>query len=134
MTIAELAKSFGVQPSALRFYERVGLLMPAGRVSGRRRYDKVGENRLAFILSARESGFTLAEIKRFIVASLSGTSPRRLWPRAADVKRLRIEKEIARLRGMQQSLERKATCRCRTLNECENRLARERVSRNQSQS
>lgn len=129
MTISELAKSFGVRPSTLRFYERLGLLMPTGRVSGRRRYDKSGEKRLAFILSGRQSGFTLREIKGLIAASLNGISPRRLWPQAARVKRLRTEKEIARLRSVQNSLERKAACRCRTLKECENRLARERTFR-----
>lgn len=129
MSISELAKAFAVQPSALRFYERVGLLTPAGRVSGRRQYDKAAENRLAFILSATESGFTLAEIKDFIAASLRGAPPSQLWPQAAEVKRLRIEKEIARLRVVQQSLERKAACRCRTLKECEIRLACERDSR-----
>src|SRR5688572_24685710 len=58
MTVGELAKSFALRPSTLRFYERIGLLAPAGRLSGRRRYDQAGGKRLAFILNARESGFT----------------------------------------------------------------------------
>lgn len=126
MTIGALAKNFGVQPSTLRFYERIGLLAPAGRISGKRQYDKASENRLAFILSGRDSGFTLAEIKRLIAASSNGIPPRQLWPHAAKVKRLRIEKEIARLRLVQRSLERKAACRCKTLKECESRLAHQR--------
>lgn len=126
MSISDLAKAFGVRPSTLRFYERVGLLSPAGRISGRRQYDETAERRLAFILSGRESGFTLSEIKELISASLNGASPRRLWPRAAQVKRLRLEKEMGKLREALRSLDRKAACRCRTLRDCERRLARER--------
>jgi DNA-binding transcriptional MerR regulator len=128
MTISELAKAFAGQPSALRFYERMGILSPAGRIGGRRQYDKTAENRLAFILSARESGFTLAEIKGLIVAASQGTAPRQLWRQAAEVKRVRLEQEIERLRGAQRALARKAACRCKTLSECESRLARERRS------
>ena len=125
MTVGELAKAFAVRPSALRFYQSLGLLSPSGRVSGRRRYDQSAERRLAFILSARESGFTLAEIKNLISASAAGIPPRRLWPRAAQVKRLRIQKEIQRLQAVQASLDRKAACRCRTLQECETKLSRQ---------
>lgn len=126
MIISELAGAFGIRPSALRFYERIGILIPAGRVSGKRRYDEAAERRLAFIQSARESGFTLAEIKELISAASQGTSPRRLWRTAAAVKRIRLEKEIQRLRAVQQSLNQKAACRCKTLRDCENLLARKR--------
>ena len=114
MIISELAEAFGMRPSALRFYERIGILSPAGRISGRRRYDEASERRLAFILSARESGFTLSEIKELISAASQGTAPRRLWRGAAAVKRIRLEKEIQRLRAAQQSLEQKTACRCKT--------------------
>jgi len=38
---------------------------------------------------------------------------------------VRVEKEIRRLRAVQNSLERKAACRCKTLRDCERLLARE---------
>jgi DNA-binding transcriptional MerR regulator len=125
MTISELAKAFAVQPSTLRFYERVGLLSPAGRIGGKRRYDKAAETRLAFILSTKNSGFTLAEIKGLISAASRGTAPRKLWRQATKAKRLRLEREIQRLQAAQRSLMRKAACRCQTLSDCESRLARE---------
>ncbi|MBI1176308.1 MerR family transcriptional regulator [bacterium] len=127
MTIRELAKTYGVAPSTLRFYERLGLLSPAGRISGKRRYDERGAARLAFVLSARESGFTLTEIKKLISDGSRQIPPRRLWRGVAKAKNLEIERKIARLRAAQQSLQRKATCRCRTLAECETLLARERT-------
>lgn len=126
MIISELARSFGIRSSALRFYERIGILSPAGRVSGIRRYDKVSERRLAFIISARDSGFTLTEIKRLISAASQGTSPRRLWRDAAAVKRIHLAKEIQTLQEVRQSLEEKTACRCKTLRDCERLLARKR--------
>ena len=129
MSISELAEAFGMRPSALRYYERLGLLAPAGRSSGRRLYDKVAENRLAFIVSARASGFTLAEIGGLIAAASKGTAPGKLWREAAKLKRHRIDREITRLQATRRSLDRKGACRCRTIRACERRLARElRVS------
>jgi MerR family transcriptional regulator, redox-sensitive transcriptional activator SoxR len=126
MIISELAEAFGMRPSALRFYERIGILAPTGRISGRRQYDEAAKRRLAFILSARESGFTLKEIKGLILAASHGKSPRTLWRSAAVAKRIHLEKEIHRLRGVQQSLETKAACRCKTLRDCETLLAKRR--------
>ena len=128
MNIGELAGEFGVRPSTLRFYERLGILSPAGRISGRRRYDKAAEQRLALILSARESGLTLKEIKGLISAASAGTAPRNLWRNAAATKRVRLEQEFRKLRSVQRSLERKAACQCKTLRDCERLLARERRS------
>ncbi|HEY5895136.1 MAG TPA: MerR family transcriptional regulator [Chthoniobacterales bacterium] len=87
MIIRELARALAVRPSTLRFYERIGMPFPAGRVSGRREYDTEEEQRLAFILSARDSGFALKEIKGLEINGListaaQGISPRRLAPNA----------------------------------------------------
>lgn len=128
MNISELARAFGMRPSTLRFYERIGILSPAGRVSGRRHYDKAAEQRLALILSARESGLTLKEIKGLISAAAAGTAPRNLWRNAATTKRNQLEQEFRKLRSMQQSLERKTSCRCKTLGDCERLLAKERLA------
>ncbi|WUH98395.1 MerR family transcriptional regulator [Spirillospora sp. NBC_00431] len=64
--IAELAALAGLQPSALRHYEREGLLTPSGRVGGRRVYDNDGLRQLAAIDFWQEAGFTLAEIARLL--------------------------------------------------------------------
>lgn len=39
MSIGEVARRTGVRTSALRYYERVGVLPRPGRTNGRRRYD-----------------------------------------------------------------------------------------------
>lgn len=64
--IAELAALAGLQPSALRYYEREGLLRPAGRVRGRRVYDEDGLRQLAAISFWQRAGFTMKEMSRLL--------------------------------------------------------------------
>jgi len=125
MLISGLAKVLAVRPSTLRFYERIGLLSPAGQIAGRRHYHRAEEERLALILSAKESGFTLKEIKDLISAAARGQSPRALWREVATAKRIRLEREMQKLRAAERSLKRKAGCRCKTLRECERLLSKE---------
>lgn len=60
--IGELAALVGLGTSALRYYEREGLLEPAGRAGGRRYYDERGLLQLAAILYWQEAGLTLREM------------------------------------------------------------------------
>ena len=67
LTSGELASAAGVGPETLRFYERRGLLPePPRRVSGRRAWPTSAVTRLRFIRSAKEAGFTLAEIRELL--------------------------------------------------------------------
>lgn len=76
LTIGETARRAGVRPSALRYYESVGLLDAPRRISGRRRYDSQVLNRLSVIRLAQDAGFTIAEIRH--CCSVSSRPPRRL--------------------------------------------------------
>lgn len=62
MIIGELAARFGLQASALRYYERRGLLASSSRVGGRRCYDDRAVRRLAFIRLGQAAGLSLDEI------------------------------------------------------------------------
>jgi MerR family mercuric resistance operon transcriptional regulator len=63
LTIGELAKQAGVRDSAIRYYEKQGLLEPAGRTAGNYRYYRDGAvKRLRFIRSAQASGLSLDNI------------------------------------------------------------------------
>jgi MerR family transcriptional regulator, redox-sensitive transcriptional activator SoxR len=64
LTISEAARQVGLQASAIRYYEQIGLLPPAQRMSGQRRYDTTVLYRLAIIQWARRLGFTLDEIRQ----------------------------------------------------------------------
>jgi len=63
-TISEVAKQIGLRPSAIRYYEQIGILPPIQRVSGQRRYEVTALHRLVVIQRARQTGFTLTEIKQ----------------------------------------------------------------------
>src|SRR3954453_14786356 len=67
--IAELAERSGFSSSALRYYEELGVLPPAGRTpAGYRLYDDSSLARLAFISRAKQLGCTLEEITDLAVA------------------------------------------------------------------
>ena len=63
MKIGELACRAGLNPSAVRYYERSGLLAAPYRTSGQRRYPDEALYRVLLICFARDMGFTLGEIK-----------------------------------------------------------------------
>ena len=112
MTIGELAKRFGLRPSARRFYERSRLLDASARIGGKRAYHADALSRVAFIRGAQESGLTLAEISAMLRAGWTGAAPRRLWQVAAAAKLTVIDRRIAALHASRVALERKLACRC----------------------
>jgi DNA-binding transcriptional MerR regulator len=64
-TITELAQAFNVTPRAIRFYEDQGLITPE-RQGQNRVYSRRDRARLAWILRAKNVGFSLAEIREMI--------------------------------------------------------------------
>lgn len=71
LSIGELSERTGVQTSALRYYDELGLVRPTARVSGRRRYDASAVKDVGMILFFREIGFSLADIGRFMTGGRS---------------------------------------------------------------
>lgn len=92
VTIGELARRTGVATSALRYYERIGLLSPAGRVGQRRHYPPSSAERVALIRLCQDAGFTLAEIGRLLTA---WSRERRDWDRLAERKIAELDARIA---------------------------------------
>jgi MerR family redox-sensitive transcriptional activator SoxR len=118
--IGEVAQRAGLNTSAVRYYERIGLLPAPARASGRRHYTEDVLLRLQVIRFARASGFTLGEVQRLFAG-------RPYSIRLRDLARSKIdelEDTITRARAMQALLERALRCRCLTLEECGARIAR----------
>ena len=69
LTIGEVARRAGVAPSAIRYYESIGLLPEPERESGQRRYEESVIGKLAFVGVAQSAGFSLEEIKELVEAS-----------------------------------------------------------------
>lgn len=114
LDIAEVASRSGLAPSALRFYEKRGLISSDGRNGLRRTYRPEVLDRLALIACARGAGFTIAEIARFLVATPDDDA---LRARMA-VKARKLEEDIARLTRMRDSLLHASTCQHEPLVEC----------------
>jgi MerR family redox-sensitive transcriptional activator SoxR len=92
MPIGELARRTGVTSSALRYYERIGLLRPAERAGLQRRYTTSNAERVALIRLYQSAGFTLAEIGQLLAAK----NPRqRGWTQLAERKVAELEAQIA---------------------------------------
>ena len=84
LTIGEVAERVGLRTSALRYYEDEGLLEPAARVGGQRRYEEDAVDRLVVIQFCRRLGFTLAEIR-----DLLADTDKRRWRRSIRRSRRR---------------------------------------------
>src|SRR5262249_53920342 len=97
LSIGAVARQAGLRPSAIRYYERLGLLPAPGRVGGRRRYGPDVLTRLAVISFARASGFTLREVRRLLGGKPYSLQLRRL----ARAKILELDGVIERAHAMQ---------------------------------
>lgn len=76
LTIGRLGSLAGLEPKTLRYYDRVGLVRPAGRTpAGYRVYDEDTVNRLRFIRRAKALGMTLADIRRILAVRDEGAAP-----------------------------------------------------------
>jgi MerR family redox-sensitive transcriptional activator SoxR len=122
MSIGQVSSSAGVRPSALRYYESVGLLPSPERTNGRRRYD--GEllrevlDRLAVVRIAQQAGFTISEIRTLLDGFSEDTPPSERWRILAQDKLPEVEALVERALGMKDLLERGLRCECLRLEEC----------------
>src|SRR5437868_11509005 len=114
LTISEVARTFGLRPSAIRYYEQVGILPEALRTNGQRRYDGSVLRRLAVIQRAQQTGFTLDEIKQLFFGFEPGTPPSKRWQEMSQRKLEELEALIDQMKTMQRLLERIQNCRCRS--------------------
>jgi MerR family redox-sensitive transcriptional activator SoxR len=116
MRIGEVASRAGVNTSLIRYYERIGLLSPAVRVSGQRRYEEPVLRRLAVIDVAQRAGLSLDEIRGLLEI---GTDP--LSVRLQDLARSKlpeIEALIDRAERVRAWLTTATGCECASVDEC----------------
>src|SRR6267378_3947588 len=119
MTISEAARQTGLQASAIRYYEQIGLLPATARVSGQRRYDTSILYRLAIIQRARQLGFTLDEIRQLFFGFRSVTSASHRWRTLNQKKLAELDTLLQGIKGMQRLLRKMMNrCHCETLDQC----------------
>lgn len=113
--IGELARRTGVATSALRYYERIGLLSPAGRAGGRRHYTTSSAERVALIRLCQDAGFTLAEIGRLVAAMSRG---HRDWSHLAERKITELDARIADAQRAKKLIKHALECSYRDILTC----------------
>jgi MerR family transcriptional regulator, redox-sensitive transcriptional activator SoxR len=119
MVISEVARRAGLRSSTLRYYEQIGILPRPHRASGQRRYDETVLRRLAVIERARQTGFTLDEIKQLFFGFRDEVAASDRWRRLADKKLVELDELRQRVAAMQHVLRRmQKNCRCATLDQC----------------
>ncbi|WMX44524.1 MerR family transcriptional regulator [Streptomyces roseicoloratus] len=114
LDIAEVARRSGLAPSALRYYEKRGLITADGRNGLRRTYRPGVLERLTMITCARSAGLSIAEIHRFVVARPSDADLRaRMTARADD-----LDEQIGRLTRLRDSLRHASVCAHEPIVDC----------------
>lgn len=105
LSIGELAERTGVATTALRYYDELGLVRPAARASGQRRYAASAVAEVGVIVFLREVGFSLAEI-----GSLVAAGDRRSWREIVDRKLAELADQQHRLDVARAALEHGQRC------------------------
>ena len=118
LAIGEVARRAGIQPSALRYYERIGLMPAPRRVSGRRRYDERTVQLLKVVRLAQSAGFTVAEIQTLLHGFAPDTPPAARWQPLARQKLCELDALITRVQQMKRVLESGLNCGCLRLEDC----------------
>jgi DNA-binding transcriptional MerR regulator len=117
LAIGELARRTATADSALRYYEKLGLLRPAERVRGRRRYKPSSAEDVALVRLCQDAGFTLREIRDFIGRT---DRSKRAWSHLAERKIRELDERIADAQRAKQLLQHALDCPSPRLVDCPN--------------
>ena len=126
LTISEVARRVGLRSSAIRYYEQLGIVPPAHRVSGQRRYDEAALYRLVTLQRARQIGFTLEEIRQLFFGFRTGTPPSERWKKLSQRKLVELEQLVKEIKAIQTVLQGQGKCGCASLEECGRGLLKQR--------
>tara|TARA_R110000868_G_scaffold96209_1_gene264711 strand:+ start:166 stop:594 length:429 start_codon:yes stop_codon:yes gene_type:complete len=111
MKVSELARQLGVTADTVRFYTRINILDPTkNSVNGYRTYSQKDVNRLKFVLSARQLGFSVDDIQQILDHSDNKKSPcpmvrRLLDQRLHETEQRFLEMQLLRLHMQKAVLE-----------------------------
>jgi MerR family transcriptional regulator, redox-sensitive transcriptional activator SoxR len=119
LTIGDMAARSGVAPSALRYYERLGLIHSVRTGGNQRRYQRAELRRIAFIRVSQQVGVSLDEIKDAFASLPGGRVPTKAdWARLSARWHDRLEQRIALLERLRDNLTGCIGCGCLSLQKC----------------
>jgi len=119
LPIGAFAKRCGVAASALRFYERQGLIRGGRSAGGHRVYRRSELRRVAFVRAAQASGLTLEQIRAALAGLPDGRTPTLAdWQRLARGWQPLLDERIAALTRLREQLTACIGCGCLSLQRC----------------
>ncbi|MFT6452674.1 MAG: DNA-binding transcriptional MerR regulator [Halocynthiibacter sp.] len=118
MQIGAVAETIGMSTSAIRYYERRGLIRSVGRISGRREFDAQTILTLRFLKLAKSAGFTLIEAQRLLKMGFGAGRPEADWSAFLSEKRTALRAQIEEAKKMDDLLAKFESCACPSLADC----------------
>ena len=120
LTIGELAARSGVAASALRYYERLGLIHAVRTTGNQRRSQRTELRRVAFIRIAAQVGVPLDEIREAMLALPDARTPTKAdWAQLSRAWRQRLDDQITLLERLRDTLTGCIGCGCLSLKSCQ---------------
>lgn len=123
-SIGQVAAAAGVATSAIRYYEKLGLISKPARRSGQRRYSAEVFSRLSLIHLCKQLGFDLTEVKTVLDGLTKGDRSTQRFKKLAERKLPQVEESIAQAQLVRALLKQATACVCPTLDECAKRAER----------
>ncbi|MFE9689693.1 redox-sensitive transcriptional activator SoxR [Micromonospora sp. NPDC005806] len=119
LTIGQLSARSGVAPSALRYYERLGLIRAQRTGGNQRRYARSELRRVAFVRISQQVGVSLEEIREALDALPSSRTPTPDdWSALSKAWRERLDERIRLLGKLRDDLDGCIGCGCLSLQRC----------------
>lgn len=118
LSIGQVAEKAGIAASAIRYYERNGLLPTAERVSGQRRFTEETVQRLGIIDAAKQAGFSLDEVRALLTSIDEGAPAHEQLQTLAARKLPEVEELVERAQWMRDWLSIASACGCESLGSC----------------
>jgi MerR family transcriptional regulator, redox-sensitive transcriptional activator SoxR len=119
LSIGQISDRTGVSISALRYYEREGLLRSDRSDGGQRRYPREVIRRISFVRIAQQVGLSLGEIRDALQQLPDDRTPTKAdWARLSTAWRSRLDEQIAALVRLRDDLTSCIGCGCLSLRAC----------------
>ena len=106
MHIREAAEKAGLPVKTVRYYDEIGLVVPARRENGYRDYSERDVHKLRFLARARSLGFTLEECRQLLSLYEDKSRASRDVKRLAEARIRQIDRKIEELKSLRATLSR----------------------------
>jgi len=120
LSIGDLAVRTGLSVSAIRFYERKGLVQADRNQGNQRRFEGSDIRRLSFILIAQQIGLSIVEIRDVMSDLPNGRTPTKSdWTKISHQFRKTLDERIGMMQRMRDNLDGCIGCGCLSLKACQ---------------